>query len=157
MQIREITQLPECFICFRETWPAPGRATRVWQKEMSVVPICLIFVQNVGILFIMTSCSSFDFLKYCINIHLFFSSFVEVCCLVARSCPTLCDPLDYGLPGSSVHRILQARILEWVAISFSRWSSRPSDQTHIFCTGRQILYHWIPGKPFLVYTWQIKL
>ena len=38
--------------------------------------------------------------------------------LVAKSCLTLCDPVDYSLPGSSVHRILQARILEWIAISF---------------------------------------
>ena len=37
--------------------------------------------------------------------------------LVAQSCPTLCDPVDYSPPGSSVHRILQARILEWVATS----------------------------------------
>ena len=38
---------------------------------------------------------------------------------VAQSCPTLCNPVDYSLPGSSVHGILQARVLEWVAISFS--------------------------------------
>ena len=37
-----------------------------------------------------------------------------------QSCPTLCDPMDSSSPGSSVHRILQAGILEWVAISFSR-------------------------------------
>ena len=42
---------------------------------------------------------------------------------VAQSCPTLCDPIDCSPPGSSVHGILQARILEWVAISFSRGSS----------------------------------
>ena len=42
---------------------------------------------------------------------------------LTQSCPTLCDPMDYSLPGSSVHGILQARILEWVAISFSRGSS----------------------------------
>ena len=41
-------------------------------------------------------------------------------CSVAKLCPTLCDPMDCGLPGSSVHGIFQARILEWVAISFSR-------------------------------------
>ena len=41
------------------------------------------------------------------------------CVLVAQLCPTLCDPKDYGLSGSSVHGIFQARILEWVAISFS--------------------------------------
>ena len=40
-----------------------------------------------------------------------------------QSCPTLCDPMDYSLPGSSVHGILQARILEWVAMSSSRGSS----------------------------------
>ena len=39
---------------------------------------------------------------------------------VAQSCPTLCDPMDYSLPGSSVHGIFQARVLEWVAIAFSK-------------------------------------
>ena len=48
-----------------------------------------------------------------------------------RKCLTLCDPVDCGLPGSSVHRILQARTLEWVAISFSRGSSRPMDRTRV--------------------------
>ena len=52
-----------------------------------------------------------------------------VCVLVAQSCPTLCDPLDCSPPGPSVHGILQARILEWVAIPFSRRSSQPRDQT----------------------------
>ena len=42
---------------------------------------------------------------------------------VAQSCPTLCDPMDCSLPGSSVHRIFQAIVLEWIAISFSRGSS----------------------------------
>ena len=48
---------------------------------------------------------------------------------VAQSCPTLCNPMDYSPPGSSVHGILQARILEWVAISFSRGSSEPRSPT----------------------------
>ena len=43
---------------------------------------------------------------------------------------------------SSVHGISQARILEWVAISFSRWSSQLRDRTHVSCIGRQVLYHW---------------
>ena len=47
---------------------------------------------------------------------------------VAQSCPTLCDPVDGSLPGSSIHGILQARILEWVTISFSSGSSRPRDR-----------------------------
>ena len=50
---------------------------------------------------------------------------------VAQSCLTLCDPMDSSLPGSSIHGILQARILEWVAISFSRVSARPRDQTQV--------------------------
>ena len=50
---------------------------------------------------------------------------------VAQLCPTLCDPIDCSLPGSSVHGIFQARILEWVAISFSRGSSQPRDQTRV--------------------------
>ena len=46
--------------------------------------------------------------------------------LVAQKCPTLCDPVDHSPPESSIHGILQARILEWVAISFSRESSKES-------------------------------
>ena len=57
----------------------------------------------------------------------------------AQSCPTLCDPMDCSLPGSSLHGILQARVLEWVAISFSRGSSRPRDRTQV---------SRIPGRRF---------
>ena len=61
------------------------------------------------------------------------------------SCVLLCNPLDHSPLGSSVHGILQARILEWVAMPFSRGSSRPRDQTcdsYFSCVGRQVLYHW---------------
>ena len=50
---------------------------------------------------------------------------------VAQLCPTLCDPVDCSSAGSSIHGILQARILEWVAISFSRGSSPPRDWTQV--------------------------
>ena len=50
---------------------------------------------------------------------------------VAQSCPSLCDPIDCSLPGSTIHGIFQARILEWVGISFSRRSSRPRDWTWV--------------------------
>ena len=53
--------------------------------------------------------------------------------LVAKSCPTLLRPHGLYPPGSSIHGISQARILRWVAISFSRGSSQPRDQTHIAC------------------------
>ena len=56
--------------------------------------------------------------------------------IVAQSCLILCNPMDCSLPGSSVHGILQARLLEWVAISFSRGSSQPRDATL-----QESLYH----------------
>ena len=65
-------------------------------------------------------------------------------CLCGQRYLTLCNSMDYSPPGSSVHGISQASILEWIAISFSRGSSQPRDQTHISCIsciGRWILYH----------------
>ena len=53
--------------------------------------------------------------------------------LVVHSCLTLCDSMDCSLPGSSVHGTLQVRILEWVAIRFSRGSSQPCDRTQVSC------------------------
>ena len=65
-------------------------------------------------------------------------------CVCAHSCSTLCDPMDCSPPGSSVHGIFQARILEQVAISYSRGSSWPRDGSNLHllssCIGRQILY-----------------
>ena len=65
-----------------------------------------------------------------------------------------CDPMDCSLPGSSVHGISQARILEWVTISSSRGSSWPRDGTQVSCIGRRILYHWATREP-LVQDWCI--
>ena len=58
---------------------------------------------------------------------------------VAQSCPTLWDPMDCSLPCSSIHGILQARVLKWVAISFSRGSSQPRDWT------------WVVGRHFTIW------
>ena len=82
-----------------------------------------------------------------------------VCVLVLKSlqsCPAFCDPMDYSLPGYSVHGILQARILEWVTMPSSKGSSQPRDRTqgsnsHLLC-----LLHWqmcslsllLPGHQF---------
>ena len=57
-----------------------------------------------------------------------------------------CHPMDYSLPGSSVHGILQAKILQWAAIFLLRGSSWPRDWTRISCVGRRILYHWATSK-----------
>ena len=51
--------------------------------------------------------------------------------IISQSCPTLCEPTDCSLPGSSVHGIFQAIVLEWIAISFSSGSSRPRDRTRV--------------------------
>jgi len=62
---------------------------------------------------------------------------LSVSVLATQSCLILCNPMDYSLPGSFVHGILQTRILEWVTIPFSRGSSRPRDWTWVSCiTGR---------------------
>ena len=71
---------------------------------------------------------------------------------LAQSCLTLCDPADYSPPGSSVHGIFQARMLGWVAISFSRGSSRPRDRTRIFYISS------IAGRFFTTnVTWEARL
>ena len=62
---------------------------------------------------------------------------MSVCVLVAQSCPTLCDPMDCSLPGSFVHGILQARVLEWAAISFSRSASGSFLMSRLFASGGQ--------------------
>ena len=68
-----------------------------------------------------------------------------------QSCPALCDPMDCSPPGSPVHGILQARILEWAAISFSRGSSRPRDQICVSCIADGFFTTKPPEKPH--YDW----
>ena len=65
-----------------------------------------------------------------------------LCVLVAQSCPSLCGPVDCSPPGSSVHGISQARILEWAAIPFSRGSSQPRDRTWVSCTASGFFTSW---------------
>ena len=62
--------------------------------------------------------------------------------LVAQSCPTLCSLMDSSLLGSSVHGIFQARILEWVAIAFSRGSSWPKNRTQVSCIADRFFIVW---------------
>ena len=73
-------------------------------------------------------------------------------CLVTQLCPTVCNPLDYSPPGFSIHGIFQARILEWVATSFSRGSSQSEDRTCISCVScfvGQYFTHWTIWEVFL--------
>ena len=68
------------------------------------------------------------------------------CWLVAKSCPTLCNPMDYSQPGSSVHEISQARILEWVANALLQgiFPTQGTNPYLLHC--RRILYHWATGE-----------
>ena len=74
---------------------------------------------------------------------------------VTQLCPTFCNPMDYSLPGSSIHGIFQVRVLEWIAISFSRGSSRARDRTQvshiagrhfIIRATREALFNFIQGQ-----------
>ena len=68
--------------------------------------------------------------------------------LVAQSCLTLCGgPMDCSLPGSSIHGIFQAEMLEWVAIPFSRGSSPPKDQTWVSCIAGRFFIDWVTFAP----------
>ena len=74
----------------------------------------------------------------------------ELCVWVPQSCPTLCNPMECNLPDSSVHGILQARILEWVAIPFSMGSSWPRDRTWVSCIAGRFFTDWDTREARLV-------
>ena len=75
--------------------------------------------------------------------------------IVAQLCPTLCDPMDCSLPASFVHGILQARILEWAAISFPRGSSWPRDRTQVSYIASRFFTIWATREAF-AYMWNLK-
>ena len=81
-------------------------------------------------------------------LHSYPTSFLFYTCvcahMCAQSCPTFCNPIVWELPGSFLHGIFQARTVEWFAISYSRGSSQPRDQTHascVSCLGNHVLHH----------------
>ena len=83
--------------------------------------------------------SSISFICLCLSLYLY---------IIAQSCLTLCNPMDCSLTSSSVHGIFQARILEWVAIYFSKGSSQPRDRTQVSHMEEDSLLSEPPGKPF---------
>ena len=86
--------------------------------------------------------------KWCRKLYSRVLVCVSVCVLVTQLCPNLCNPMDCSLPGSTVHAILQARILEWVAIPFTRGFPQPRNWTRVSCTvGR--FFTEPSGKPTL--------
>ena len=113
----------------------------------SSAPVSLLsshrFICHLGLLFCASCCySSSIYLRSCLIFWLVVCVCVCVCVLVPQSCPTLCNPMDYSLPDSSVHGILQARIPEWVTTLFSK-GSQPRDQIWLSCiTGRFFTWFW---------------
>ena len=93
-----------------------------------------------------------------INMYFFLqndSSFLSMdvyCVLVTQSCLTLCDPTDCSPLGSSVHRISQARILQWVAFPVSRGSSPPRDRTQVSCLADRSFTVWATREALLMYS-----
>ena len=84
------------------------------------------------------------------NRHIRSSYSICVCVLASQSCPTLCDPEDCSPPGSSVCGILQARILQWVAIPFSRGSSWLRGQTWVSCIAGRFFTIWATRETYLI-------
>ena len=89
------------------------------------------------------------FVKICL---LLMNYILKVKVLFARSCPTLCDLMDYSPPGSSVLGILQAKILEWVAISFSGTSSIPRNWTQVFHIAGRFFIIWANNSGSALFT-----
>ena len=101
-------------------WDSLGKNTR---------GCCRSVLQKISTQGLSTDCLYCRRIPYCLS-H-------ELCAKSLQSCLTSCDPICCSPPGSSVHGILQARVLEWVAISSSRGSSQPRDETrdsYVFCT-----------------------
>ena len=94
-------------------------------EEISSLSHSIVFLYFFALIteegFVISPCYA---LELCIQMGISFL-FSFAFCFPSQSCPILCDPMDYSSPGSSVHEILQARILEWVTISFSGESSQP--------------------------------
>ena len=91
----------------------------------------------------------FNFAILFLPLLFFFLIIVKVC--IAQSCLTLCSPMDCSPPGSSVHGISQARILEWIAIPFSRVSSQPRDWTQVSCIAGSFFISWATREAFFFF------
>ena len=98
-------------------------------------------------------CLEMGFLSHRVYKH------VVLLCLLAQSCPALCDPMVCSPWGFPVHGIIPARMLEWVAISSSRGSFRPRGWTPVYwvsCIGRRILYHWVTWEAHVILLYIVK-
>ena len=141
----------------REAQDQRGHRTESWLREQNschrdvsaeewylyLIPVWLFW----GPSFVTCFAWPFYLLIYLLFLFFCWSWFICLSVLVVQLCPTLCNPIDCRLR-VSVHGILQARILEWIAIPFSRGSSQPRDHIRVSCIGRQILYHWATREAY---------
>ena len=100
---------------------------------------------------------TFSKMSVCVYMYVCVTHIICICAQSLQSCPTPTDPMYYSPPGSSVHGILQARILEWVAMPSSRGSSLPRDWTHVSCMSPALTGGFCttvpPGNPYMfIYT-----
>ena len=112
-------------------------------------PKCSLLFKNYVLNF--TSFGNIQVYRMCVYIYMCVCMYMLcVCSKLLRSCLTLCDPIDHSSPGSSVHGIFQARILEWVAMPSPKGSSWPRHWTcisYVSCTGRRVIYTSAAKKP----------
>ena len=85
---------------------------------------------------------NFEYWNFNAVVTVFVLKCMKMKVFVTQSCPALCDPIVWSQPGSSAHGIFQARILEWVAISFSRGSSQTRDQSWVSCIADRLFPIW---------------
>ena len=128
-------------------WPAIYGVAQSWTRlrwlrsSLAVWLVTCVGVSLLGFMLCGTLCASWTQLTISFSMLGKFSTII-IKCLVTQSCLTLCEPMDYSPPGSSVHGILQASLLEWVAVPFSRGSSQPMDWTHISGTAGKFFTIW---------------
>ena len=131
--IHALLYVSECFLSIG-TW----KVTTVFQNSINI--FWLPFQQPI---------SSLHSIEYCTITIIFTISSPPL--NITQSCWTLCDPMDCSSPGSSVHGISQAGILEWVSISFSRGSSRPRDRTQVSCIAGRLYRLSHQGSPRMIF------
>ena len=131
-----------------ETWHIDFFGSSTFQGEKGNLYISdqILYPKKIIILFLQYYFKHFYWsivgLQCCVSLYCTTEWISCVCVLVAQSCLSLCNHVDYNLPSSSVHGIFQVRILEWVAISFSRECSQPKDQTQVSSIAGRFFTVW---------------
>ena len=124
------------FLCLPPSFPRWHEVIRLPSRSPQVTDYSDVFSESSVCSGLLTvRLSHFFFLTWPLSLLSVLPTLMNESILLAKllqSCPTLCNHMDHSLPGSSFHGILQARILEWVVISFSRGSPRRRDQTQVF-------------------------